>query len=45
MIKLVNANGLHFVGKFNDLIIQLAAIKDKNITLKEYIQNYKTMLN
>ena len=45
MIKLVNANGLHFVGKFNELMVQLATIKDKNITLKEYILNYSSTLN
>lgn len=45
MIKLVNANGLHFVGKFNELMIQLAAINNKNMTLKEYILNYRSMLN
>ena len=45
MIKLVNANGLHFVGKFYELMVQLATIKDKNITLKEYILNYSSTLN
>jgi len=45
MIKFVDANGLHFIGKFNELIIQLSSIENKQITLREYIRSYRSKLN
>lgn len=45
MIKFAYKNGFHFVGKFNELMAHLSAIKDKNVTLKEYIESYKQKLN
>ncbi|HYF82859.1 MAG TPA: hypothetical protein VEB00_07505 [Clostridia bacterium] len=45
MIKYVYGNGFHFAGKFNELIAQLSAIENKQITLREYIQLYRQKLN
>jgi len=45
MSNFVNANGIHFIGKFNELIVQLASIENKHMTLMEYIQSYKRKLN
>lgn len=45
VIKFAYRNGFHFVGKFDELIVQLSSIKDKNITLKEYIETYRRRLN
>jgi len=45
MIIYAYKNGFHFIGKFEELITQLSSIKDKSITLKEYIKNYRHTLN
>jgi len=45
MIKHVCKDGFHFVGKFNELIEYLAAIENKQITLREYVNIYKQKLN
>jgi len=45
MTKYVYTNGFHFVGKFNELILQLSAIENKQITLREYILSCRQKLN
>jgi hypothetical protein len=45
MIKFIDINGLHFVGKFNELIYQLSAIENKEMTLREYVLSCKSKLN
>lgn len=45
MYSFVGSRGIHFVGKFNELILQLASIENKHMTLIEYIHSYKSKLN
>ncbi len=45
MSNFVDSKGIHFVGKFNELILQLASIENKHMTLLEYIHSYRSKLN
>lgn len=45
MARLYCNNGLYFVGKFNDLILQLSFIENKHMTLREYIIFCRNKLN
>jgi len=45
MTKYVYRNGFHFIGRFSELMEQLSAMENKQITLLEYIQTYKNKLN
>jgi len=45
MAKYVYKNGIHFIGKFNELICYLSSIENKRISLREYILEYKQKLN
>jgi hypothetical protein len=49
MVKIIDSNCIYFVGKVYEVMLQLAAINDKSITLAEYIKQqaymYKNSLN
>lgn len=38
MVRVIEKNGFHFVGRFSDLIGLLSQIKDKSMTLRTYLE-------
>lgn len=45
MTKIIDNKSYFFIGKFTDLIIQLSAIENKNMTLLEYLKCERSRLN
>ena len=38
MVKLIGKNSFYFIGKLKDIMLQLALIEDKDITVVDYIK-------
>lgn len=38
MVRIIEKNGFHFVGRFSELIRQLSQIKDQSMPLKIYLE-------